>query len=94
VNHIGYSFVSQDLKGSETMKNADMPAMPIEDVYHENCATEYGSLGLTKREYTAIKIMAGFASDPRIEAPADMVAILALGWADAILAELDKEPTQ
>jgi hypothetical protein len=76
------------------MKNADTPAMPVADVYHGNGAIEYGPPGLTKREYTAIKIMAGFASDPRIEAPADMVAILALGWADAILAELDKEPTQ
>jgi hypothetical protein len=72
------------------MNNADLPAMP----FVEGDGVCSVSTGLTKREYTAIKIMAGFASDPRIEAPADMVAILALGWADAILAELDKEPTQ
>jgi hypothetical protein len=70
------------------MKNADIPAMPFVE------SNGYVWTGLTKREYTAIKIMAGLASDPRIEAPADMVAILALGWADAILAELEKEPTQ
>jgi hypothetical protein len=56
--------------------------------------------GLTKREYAAIKIMAGFAADPGTEFQtysneerAEFIkafAICAIEWADALFNELDK----
>ena len=47
--------------------------------------------GLTKREYAAIKIMAGFAASSE-DGPATIgdIAEYAVKWADALFDELDK----
>ena len=53
------------------------------------------SPGMTKREYAAIQIMAGFAADPTTADPdrgtiADL-AEYAVKWADVLFSELKKE---
>lgn len=49
--------------------------------------------GLTKRELFAAMAMQGFAADPGItEARPEALAAGAVRWADALLAELAKEP--
>lgn len=47
--------------------------------------------GLTKREYAAIQIMAGFAASSE-DGPATIgdIAEYAVNWADALFDELDK----
>jgi hypothetical protein len=101
VNHIGYSFVSQDPKGRYTMKNADMPAMPITDnegsVVGASYAFVWGDklacIGLTKREHFAGLALQGIlCGDPSERF--DTAAEYAVKHADALLAELNKEPTQ
>lgn len=74
------------------MQNSDMPAMPISN---DELASSLelgadGSKGLTKREYAAIKIMAGFASDPDTAGTVGEISKYAVKWADALLKELDK----
>lgn len=56
---------------------------------------QFFSTGMTKREYAAIQIMAGFAADPATSDPdrgtiADL-AEYAVKWADALFSELNKE---
>lgn len=69
------------------MKNADMPAMPVE-------LSGFGSYepiaytGLTKREMMAMHIATGFAADKEVR-PCD-IAKLATEVADLLLAELEK----
>jgi len=68
------------------VNNSDMPAMPH---------TEYdkdGNLptGLTKLEYFAGKVIQGFAADPQIDGHAESIAIVAIDWADALLAALER----
>ncbi len=55
---------------------------------------EHGTVlgGLTKRELFAAMAMQGFASCPSVEATAERCAAGAVAWADALLAELAKEP--
>lgn len=57
------------------------PAHPVREV----CT------GLTKREYAATQIMAGFAASPE-DGPAtiEKTAEYAVKWADALFDELDK----
>lgn len=71
---------------------------PINYVPYERSQFDYS--GLTKREYAAIQIMAGFGSDESLCTPcknqeeADLsiesIAIAAVKWADALFNELDK----
>lgn len=50
------------------------------------------SAGMTKREYAAIKIMAGFAADPATaDGDLDNMSVCAVKWADSLLAELNKD---
>lgn len=67
------------------IKNADKTAMPCNSQSNDNA---FG--GLTKREYAAIKIMAGFASDPDTAGTVEEVSKYAVKWADALLKELEK----
>lgn len=46
--------------------------------------------GMTKREYFAIKILAGFAADPNCDESSTVHAEAAVRWADALIAELNK----
>jgi len=46
--------------------------------------------GLTKREYAAIQIMAGFAASPDMISNAALLATDAVHMADALFDELDK----
>lgn len=69
------------------MKNADMPAMPVE-------LSGFGSYepiaytGLTKREMMAMHISAGFAADGQITT--DNVVKWSVEVADKLLQELDR----
>lgn len=62
------------------MSSADDPAFPV----REAC------VGLTKREYAAIQIMAGFAASPDMISNAALLATDAVHMADALFDELDK----
>lgn len=46
--------------------------------------------GLTKRELFAAMVMQGFASDPNCDGEGWCYARTATGWADALIAELEK----
>ena len=66
-------------------KNKDMPAMPV--------VTSSGicANGLTKREMIAKDLMSGILSNPDYSYEgAKAITKLAVGLADALLAELDK----
>ena len=72
-----------------TMKNADMPAMPVE-------LSGFGSYepiaytGLTKREMMAMHILSGLLSDYEFDVTRQVAAEVAVQQADALLAELDR----
>ena len=72
-----------------TIKNGDMPAMPIQladgEVWSHECDT---ADGLTKREMMAMHIAAGLISDPQVKT--HQVAEDAVRVADALLAELER----
>ena len=71
------------------MKNADMPAMPVE-------LSGFGSYepiaytGLTKREMMAMHILSGLLSDYEFDVTRQVAAEVAAQQADALLAELDR----
>lgn len=69
-------------------EEADNKHEPINFVPWDRSCNDY--IGLTKREYAAIHIMAGFATDPNCVDPASN-ALAAVRWADALFAELDKD---
>lgn len=85
------------------MKNADMPAMPVNNGELAS-ALELGadgSKGLTKREICAIKIMASLSSTNLDDATrllkatgcddlGEMYAGMAVEYADALIKELEK----
>lgn len=66
------------------MSDANDPAYPAWDLPEMTC------YGLTKRELIAAMAMQGFAADPDVHAEAAVVAVIAVKWADALLAELAK----
>lgn len=67
------------------MKNADMPAFPVE----ETSNSESLSFGLTKREYFAAMAMQGLLAQNGYNR-FDLLAIDAVRQADALLEELEK----
>lgn len=76
-----------------TIKNGDLPAMPVGTVqlYESRCnggSWELGSLGLTKREQFAAMAMQGLLSSNSNWRP-NVAAEIALLMADALLAELE-----
>ena len=82
------------------MKNADMPAMPLQLQEGESSdkITKMGNAdGLTKREHFAGLALNGLLSDagemfaivPEGEAPARYFAKMSVNLADALLAELE-----
>jgi hypothetical protein len=87
VNHIGYSFVSQHIKGIDSMRNADLPAMP----FVEN--NGYVWTGLTKREHFAGLAMNGMLSSGLSPIDEDM-SRAAWAAADYMLNAQEQEPTQ
>jgi len=66
--------------------NGNLPAFMMDEMD----GSEYR--GLTKREMFAAMAMQGFAADPNCTSPTNN-AVAAVLWADALLAELAKEPT-
>jgi transcription termination factor NusB len=76
-----------------TIKNGDLPAMPVEEghLYQSRCdngSWALGALGLTKREMFAMAAMQGLcASGPC--APYSVIVRDAVQLADALLAELE-----
>ena len=69
----------------------DEPAHPFTE--HNDDGSHYcDNAGLTKRELIAAMAMQGFASDPSCTGEASVYAGVAVKWADALLAELAKEP--
>lgn len=65
------------------MNNADKPAMPN---YHPD-GVEYGSPGLTKREYFAAMAMQGLMTKQGVNR--EMIVQMAISHADAMLKELE-----
>jgi hypothetical protein len=82
--------------------NRDEPAFP--KLIQEGHSGEYVYAfdgGMTKREYAAVQIMAGFAADPEavFENGVGVVTVkniarAALEWTDALFDELEKEGTR
>lgn len=84
------------------LKNADMPAMPMppsadggqwtaQDLgggYAEQCRPAFG---LTKREMLAMAAMQGMLSHSGCSAHPETIADRVIGYADALLAELEKK---
>lgn len=79
------------------MNNADMPAMPVPENlegYYEDpktCKRFMPFMGLSKREYASIKIIAGLAADPNLESTIDETAAIAVELADALFKRLEKD---
>ena len=71
------------------MKNADLPAMPIELNGFGQYAPE-AHTGLTKREMFAMAAMQGICSNPNDRYTYEQLAGHAVKHADALLAELEK----
>ena len=67
------------------MRNADMPAMPLENTIHFYP-------GLTKREAFAMAAMQALLSNQTKYGSAEEYAIGALSYADALLAALEAQP--
>lgn len=63
------------------------PAFPFAENYPRDLTFQ---MGLTKREYAAIAIMAGLMAYPGSSATAESFAPSAVSAADALLAELAK----
>jgi hypothetical protein len=79
------------------MSNSDMPAMPTSVTTTLSGGIHYGEPGLTKREYFAGLAMQGIYANSQENSPAGdfaWTAVDAVKAADALLAELEKEPTQ
>lgn len=83
------------------MKNADMPAMPVDgDFWFDSTKPELGTEsyhGLTKREMFAMHAMQGLLSSDnssicfyKSDSDAVHIAQSSVAYADALLAELEK----
>lgn len=59
--------------------------LPLGNQYVDPCVA-----GLTKREYFAAMVMQGFAADPSITVTREQLTKAAVGWADALITELQK----
>ena len=66
------------------------PAFPVPDSHHADGQVEFGFNGLTIRAEIASRIMAGFAADAEMTGSKEEVASVAVEWADALIAELNK----
>lgn len=65
------------------MENRNLPVQAVD-------LNAPGTIGLTKREYAAIAIMAGYASDSECVVDPDTKADWAVTEADALFRRLDK----
>lgn len=74
------------------MISPNQNAYPDGGVTHQNGQVEWGQPGLTKRELFAAMALQGMmsAEAPDVEYHADATARRAVGFADALLAELAK----
>jgi hypothetical protein len=75
-----------------TIKNADMPAMPLTDEQIDNFGSVSSSefCGLTKREHIAAMAMQGFITAGVNGMPSkEQISCLSVYYADALLAELN-----
>lgn len=79
------------------MSNANLPAFPVSANdranYEAGGYVPNGVFGLTKREYFAAKAMQGLCADPNTgDLQYGDIARVAVGLADALIAELEKQP--
>ena len=73
-----------------TIKNGNIPTMPIQLAAGEVCSKEYDTAdGLTKREMIAMHMMAHLMPNERLQSYEEQ-ASYALMAADALLAELER----
>lgn len=75
------------------MKNADMPAMPCDDTYHvvSGCNTIHKKMnGMTKREMMAMSAMQGLCGHSGDYHQPEHLAMDAVMFTDALLAELER----
>ena len=78
------------------MRNADRPTHPVPA--HQRAPSQSNThpvlvpeeYGLTKLEEISSRIMASFASDPDITGPEDKIADVAVDWAEALLAAIER----
>jgi len=71
--------------------NANQPAFPIPDFVNGNGDVQFGSIGLTKREYFAAMAMQGILSN---NLDWINVAVSSVDFADALISELEKDSKQ
>jgi hypothetical protein len=74
---------------NSTMKNADMPAMPIGEQI-DTCHLNSACNGLSKREYFAGLAMQGFLASNGNRSMRNSTPSMAVEYADDLLTELDK----
>ncbi len=93
----GYAVRENTKDGEPTMKNADMPAMPVHDVV-ETCSADGNEgpflltreyTGLTKRQMFAMVAMQGILTRSA-NTDRSAIARYAVEYADALLAELER----
>ena len=70
------------------MKNADMSAMPVQELDRQGLPIAEAMYGLTKREMIAMHLMAGLADSLR--SYPSQCAKIAVEHADALLTELEE----
>lgn len=71
------------------MKNADMPAMPLPRAGDDDYVYVGEFTGMSKREYAAIKIMAGLAANVDLTVSGKVMASLTKGWVDDLFEALE-----
>jgi len=67
------------------------PAFPVPDSHHANGQVQYGSNGMTLRDYFAAAALTGILANPDGGGPYDSEAEYAWRYADAMLAAREKE---
>lgn len=64
-------------------------AFPENDIYDERLVGK--KPGLTKREYFAIRVLEGLLANPSLENSMSAEVLLAVEYADLLIAELNKD---
>jgi hypothetical protein len=73
------------------MTNPNEPVSPVIEMHQDDHGVYKAHLGLTKREYFALHIMAGMCADPSRSGPVILFASFAVDAADVLIYELNKE---
>ena len=68
-------------------------AFPIPDATYANGQVQYGTSGLSVRDYIAIQALSGLAANPNSwDSTNENIAVCAYGMADAMIIESQKLP--